>query len=117
MKRRLSRPQVLKKVCDAIKRHAPHDFSLHILERGVRRLEDSSLERTVLWWHVPVYPDPAPKDPYQYYDALAEIEGDLQDEQGLDIALLPASVQQAEGAKEQNHSRERKPKFKTGNRC
>ncbi|GAB4452315.1 MAG: hypothetical protein OHK0029_02980 [Armatimonadaceae bacterium] len=41
------------------------------------------------WWRVPVIPTPYPERKSSLYDVLAEAEGILQDEQGLDILLFP----------------------------
>ncbi len=48
------------------------------------------------WWRVPVIPRPWPHRMYALYEALAEIEGVLQDEQGLDIILFPGELAEPE---------------------
>lgn len=53
------------------------------------------------WWRVPVIPTPWPHRMFALYEALAEIEGHLQNERGLDILLFPgdpAKTEQAEPA-------------------
>lgn len=42
------------------------------------------------WWRVPVTASPFPRRLSLLYEALAEIEGVLQDERGLDILLFVA---------------------------
>jgi hypothetical protein len=45
-----------------------------------------------IWWRVPIVPSPWPKRMSALYEALAEIEGHLQDERGLDILLYPGDA-------------------------
>ena len=40
------------------------------------------------WWRVPIIPTPVPRRRFALYEVMAEIEGVLQDEQGLDILLV-----------------------------
>lgn len=42
------------------------------------------------WWRVPVIPTPFPRYLSPLFESLAEIEGVLQDERGLDILLFAA---------------------------
>ena len=39
------------------------------------------------WWRVPLIPQPWPERLSPIYEVLAEIEGDIQDDHGLDILL------------------------------
>ena len=41
------------------------------------------------WWNVPVRVVPAPRLRVALYEIMAEIEGVLQDDRGLDIHLIP----------------------------
>ena len=43
-----------------------------------------------IWWRVPITPSPFPRHLSPLYEALAEIEGVLQDERGMDILLFVA---------------------------
>lgn len=42
-----------------------------------------------IWWRVPIVATPWPQRMSPLYEALAEIEGHLQDERGYDILLYP----------------------------
>lgn len=55
----------------------------------------STISGDQTWWRVPVIPRPWPHRMYALYEALAEIEGVLQDEQGLAIILFPGEPTEA----------------------
>ena len=53
--------------------------------------ENGILSTTIgdkIWWRVPVIPCPWPRRMSALYEALTEIEDDLQEERGLDILLF-----------------------------
>ena len=41
------------------------------------------------FWYVPILPTSQPRKMYAYYEALAEVEGKLDDNDGLDVLLVP----------------------------
>ena len=67
------------------------DMTLDVDENGIF----STISGDKAWWRVPVIPHPWPERMYALYEALAEVEGMLQDEQGLDIILFPGEPAEA----------------------
>ena len=49
-----------------------------------------------IWWNVPVRAIPAPRLRFAMYEMMAEIEGILQDDRGLDIHLIPDALSEPE---------------------
>jgi hypothetical protein len=79
----LDKPAVVEHVREALHKHQPSGTTMEVLEDEVRRKGD--------WWYVPVRPDVEFPKTYQYYEFLADVEGELQDDQGLDVLLVPAA--------------------------
>ena len=61
------------------------DITLKVLADQIR-LEDET-------WYVPVKPTREPARLFEYYEALAEIEVQLLDEDDLSVVLVPAAVE------------------------
>jgi hypothetical protein len=59
--------------------HQPGGVNLEVVEQGIRH-EDG-------WWRVPVRPSTWPKKRYEYYEALAEIESELQEKEKLNVLI------------------------------
>ena len=87
----LAQQDVIKTVREALARHPRKEWDVDILEEGVRQEDD--------WWYIPVCPRGETARSIHYYDLLAEVEGDLQDEMGLNILLIPSSPQSSRRAK------------------
>lgn len=66
-----------------VKAYHPGGSTLEVLEQGVRKEED--------WWQVPIQPDVEPVKRYEYYEALAEIEGELEEKENLTVLLVPVA--------------------------
>lgn len=79
---------IVERVRDALRKHQPPGTAVEVLEDEVRR------ERR--WWYVPVRSDAEFPKTYQYYEFLADVEGELQDDQGLDVLLVPAVPEPAD---------------------
>lgn len=56
-------------------------ITLEVLDQGVRHEES--------WWYVPVRPSQEPAKRYQYYEALADVEGELEEQEKLTVVLIP----------------------------
>lgn len=82
-------PNKAEEIAQAV-RHAID--SIPPLESTTLEVDDTGIYSTESggkkWWHVPITPNPWPMRMYPLYEVLAEIEGALQDEQGLDILLF-----------------------------
>ena len=59
----------------------PGGATLEALTQGVRHEQD--------WWYVPVRPSFEPPRQYEYYEALADAEGELEDTEHLTVLFLP----------------------------
>ena len=78
----MTREQVLEYVDASLRRHDPEHNSLEIVREDIRQDND--------WWYVPVRLKEANRVTYSYYGLLAEMEGELDEEQGLNVLLVPA---------------------------
>ncbi len=58
-------------------------ISLRVLVEGVRQEDDC--------WYVPVQPTVEPDRTNEYYHLLADVEGSLLNEEGLNILLIPTA--------------------------
>lgn len=67
-------------------------MQLDVNEKGIITTEVGG----TTWWRVPVVPTPWPRRMTALYEALAEVEGHLQEERGLDILLFPGDPAQIE---------------------
>jgi len=66
-----------------LKSHHPGGATLEALTEGVRHEQD--------WWYVPVRPSFEPPRRYEYYEALADVEGALEDKEHLTVLFLPTA--------------------------
>ncbi len=58
-------------------------IALRVLEEGVHQEDDC--------WYVPVQPTVEPDRTNEYYHLLADVEGSLLDEEGLNILFIPTA--------------------------
>ncbi len=82
--KKLTRQDVGKKVEQSLIQHQRPGWRVEVVRKGIRQEDD--------WWYVPVRPDQETLRTIQYYDLLAEVEEELQDEQDLSILLVPVST-------------------------
>lgn len=80
-KTQLDKRTVVRKVRLYLKDCHPEGINLEVIEQGVRR-ED-------FWWYVPVRPSLEPDKRSAYYEALAEVEGELEEKEKLTVFLAP----------------------------
>ena len=60
----------------------PGSAVLEVVEQGIRKEE--------YWWYVPVRPSVEPEKRYEYYEALADVEEELAENEKLTVFLVPA---------------------------
>ena len=85
---------VAKMVRERFEGRHPSGVTIEVLEEGVRKMDN--------WWHVPVRPDVWPARTFELYDALADVEIELQDEHKLNLLLsLMAPLEEAEHPEKQ----------------
>jgi len=77
----MSEKEIVEIVGRYLKDKHPGGATLEALAQGVRHEQD--------WWYVPVRPSFEPPRRYEYYEALADIEGALEDAEHLTVLLLP----------------------------
>ena len=73
------------RVVEAVRRHIqdrhPGGVTLEVIPEGVRHDQE--------WWYVPIRPSKRPPKRYEYYEALACIENDVQRQENLTVLLVP----------------------------
>jgi len=78
---KLDKRTVAKAVRMYIKDCHPGGASLEVIEQGIRKEE--------YWWYVPVRPSVEPVKRYEYYEALADVEEALEENENLTVFLVP----------------------------
>lgn len=58
--------------------------TIKVLEAGVRNEEDC--------WYVPVQPSTEPSKRTEYYEALADVETDLLEQEDLNVLFIPVAA-------------------------
>lgn len=79
----VSDAEIVEIVARYLKDKHPGGVTLEALTQGVRHEQD--------WWYVPVRPSFEPPRQYEYYEALADVEGALEDEENLTVLFLPTA--------------------------
>ncbi len=77
----MSEKEIVEIVARYLKDKHPGGATLEALAQGVRHEQG--------WWYVPVRPSFEPPHRYKYYEALADIEGALEDAEHLTVLSLP----------------------------
>jgi len=72
---------VAKAVRKYIKDRHPGGATLEVVEQDIRKEE--------YWWQVPVRPSIEPRKRYEYYEALADVEGEVEEKENLTVFLVP----------------------------
>ena len=74
---------VIAAVRKLLKSRNPGGVTLDVVPAGVRQDQE--------WWYVPVRPSAQPPKRYEYYEALAEVETELQKSEHITVLLVPAA--------------------------
>jgi len=77
----MSEQDVVELVGRYLKDKHPGGATLEALAQGVRHEQD--------WWYVPVRPSIEPARRYEYYEALADVETDMETQEHVTVLLLP----------------------------
>ncbi|MDQ2687134.1 MAG: hypothetical protein M3Y28_04630 [Armatimonadota bacterium] len=77
----MSKESVGKLVRHYLEGQHPEGITIAVLDDAIRRQDD--------YWYVPVQPDRQPPKMYAYYEALAEVEGELEENDSLNVLLVP----------------------------
>ena len=78
---------VADKVREYLKECHPGGATLVVIESGVRQEEH--------WWYVPIRPSAWPDRMFEYYEALAEIEEQLEEREQLKVLLVSGEPEAA----------------------
>ena len=70
---------VAQKVREYLVDRHPGGITLNVVDDDVIRYDN--------WWRVPVRPSAWPARLFEYYETLAEVEGDLQEREHLDVLI------------------------------
>lgn len=79
----MSKKDVVQRVNHYLKSHQFDGLTVKIVEGAVREDDD--------WWYVPVRPSSQGAITYQYYGVLTDIEGELKQNDHLDVLLVPSA--------------------------
>ena len=78
-------PHTAEQVVNAVRKHIedkhPGGATLEVLPQGVRQDRE--------WWYVPVRPDIQPPKRFEYYEALATVEQEVQKFENMTVLLVP----------------------------
>jgi hypothetical protein len=88
----MTEERVLELVREQLQKHRPGGVDLAIAPRPVRLENDC--------WYVPVLPTVEPPRMFEYYEALADVEATLEEEQGLQVLLVPITPEESAPATE-----------------
>lgn len=75
----LTKQQVAQKVRDRLVGVEPGGVTLHVVDEDVYKVDD--------WWRVPIRPSRWPKRMFEFYEVLAELEDELQEQEHLNILM------------------------------
>ena len=77
----MTKDEAINLVRKHLDQHQPKDYRLHVFEEATRFEDD--------WWIVAVGPDRTDIRRYDYYDILAQVEREIEDEEEANISLMP----------------------------
>ena len=83
----MNRKEVGRLVQKYLQDQHPEGVAITVLAELIRK------ERN--FWYVPVMPDSQPRKMHAYYEALAEVEGALEENDHLDVLLVPTVPEEA----------------------
>jgi hypothetical protein len=77
----MTQDKVVQLVREQLQNHHPGGATLEVVPEGIRQQDGS--------WYIPVRPNVQPPKMYEYYEALAEVESTLEENEQLQIWLMP----------------------------
>jgi hypothetical protein len=83
----LTRSEIAQKVRAYIRDRHPGGVTLEVVEQGIHKMD--------YWWRVPVRPSAWPEKMFEYYEALAEVESEIQEKEHLNILLSTGAPEEA----------------------
>jgi hypothetical protein len=76
--------RVARLVREYLKNRRPDGVTLEVDEPGIRK--------EPYWWSVPVRPSSEPSKRYEYYETLAEVEEEIEEQEQLKVFLVPSDA-------------------------
>jgi hypothetical protein len=83
----MNEERVLQLVREQLELHHPGGITLDVVPDGLRRQDE--------YWYVPVRPSAQPPKTYEYYEVLAEVESTLEENEQLQVLLVPIIPEEA----------------------
>jgi hypothetical protein len=77
----MTEEKVLDLVREHLAQHHPGGVTLDVGGGSVRRQDE--------YWYVPVRPSAQPPKMYEYYEALADVEATIEENEGVQVFLVP----------------------------
>jgi hypothetical protein len=81
MRKVTTEQKIIETVRNYVKDVHPGGAVLEVVTQGIRQEQD--------WWYVPIRPSVQPARRYEYYEALADVEKELQKSEHLTVLLVP----------------------------
>ncbi len=79
----MTKEDIIQRVNHYLAPHQSSEMTIEIVERLVRSDDD--------WWYVPIRPTTRNPITYNYYGVLTDIEGELKQNDHLDVLLVPSA--------------------------
>src|SRR4051794_12021929 len=86
----MGKERVIDLVSEQLRHHHPGGVTIVVEPDAVLQRND--------YWYVPVRPSSQPPKMFEYYEALAEVEATLQEDEGLEVFLVPSIPDEQEAA-------------------
>lgn len=83
----LTNHEIANIVRNRLKDYRPGGLTLEVVENGIQKGEN--------WWRVPVRPSAWPEKLYAYYEAMAEVEEDILENDNLNILFMTSEPLEA----------------------
>ena len=79
----MTKQDIIQKVNHYLRPHQTSDMTIEIVEKSVK--EDDG------WWYVPIRSTSPEPITYTYFGVLTDIEGELKENDHLDVLLVPSA--------------------------
>jgi hypothetical protein len=78
----VSEHDVVRLVRESLQVHHPTNITIDVIENGISQRNGS--------WYVPVRPSSQPPKTFEYYESLAEVESEIEENQNINVLLVPS---------------------------
>jgi hypothetical protein len=77
--------ELISLINDHLKNEHPGGATLSIVPEGIRQDDD--------WWYVPVKSDRIPDRLFEYYEALANVESQIEEDNQVTVLFIPVDTE------------------------